>query len=50
MFEPHRRQEVLLRAAYSQVLPELRRLGSSRPSVDDRQGEWVGDVERKRAE
>ena len=48
-YEPHRCQQALLRAAYAQVLPELRRLVWSRQPMDDTQRESALEAEGKRA-
>ena len=49
MYEPHRCQQALVRAAYAQVLPELKRLVWSRRSVDDCQREVAVCAEGKKA-
>ena len=49
MYEPHRCQQALVRAAYAQVLPELKRLVWSRQPVDDNPGEVAVCAEGKKA-
>ncbi len=49
MYEPHRCQQALLRAAYAQVLPELKRLVWSRQGMDNTQRESALEAEGKRA-
>lgn len=49
MFEPHRCQQALLRAAYAQLVPETRReLGSGQQTRQYRQAEWAVGAERKK--
>jgi hypothetical protein len=49
MYEPHRCQHVLLRSAYAQVLPELKRLIWDRLPMAEQQGELVVYAEKERA-
>lgn len=49
MYEPHRCQQALVRAAYPQVLPELKRLAWAKQPVGNSQGESAVCAEGKKA-